>query len=252
MYFISENFSFDDISNKTYGVELVTVDNDSIINQFGMTYSENLEKQDSPSLNPLFKSSGEKEPDDITLCFALVNLNGEPIQWSSDKIEEVYDWLMTDDFAPFVSDDNLDMVYYFKTIGINKQFTHDMKGYLEVKFKPYSTYGYNRVVSTGSSRIVISNTSNLDSSYKPVIEVTGTGEDVSIVNDSIPNSEPFVISKLDGKVNVDNLYRTVETDDGVNMLPKCNRKWIVLKRGLNALTITGGSVKVICEFPIVG
>lgn len=249
MYFISENFYFNDISNKTYGVELVTVDNDSIINQFGMTYSEVLEKQDSPQLNPLFKNSGEKEAEEITLCFALVNLNGEPIEWDSNKIEEVYDWLITDDFVPFVSEDDEDKVYYFKTVEIKKQFTHDMKGYLEVKFKPYSSYSYTRVVATGSTRVVINNMSNVDSVYKPVIEITGTGGDVSITNTSIPNSEPFTVTALNEKVTVDSLYRTVQTDNGKNMLSKTNRKWIELKRGLNALEIVGGSIKVICEFP---
>lgn len=250
MYFKSENFYFDNISNKEFGVELVSVDDDSIINRFGLAYTEKLDRQDSPQSNPLYTSTGGKDEEEIKLCFALVDENGEPLVWDSTKIEDVYGWLITEDFAPFVSEDDLNRVYYFKQTAIEKQFSQDMRGYLEVTFQPYKSYGYDRVVASGDATITVNNTSNVDKVYKPVLEVEGTGEDVSITNASISGSEPLVIRNLTGKVMVDNLYRTVQTDNGKNLLPTCNRKWLSLKKGANELKITGGKVKVICEFPI--
>lgn len=248
MYFLSENFYFNDISSRSMGIELVSFDSNTF-NQVGMTYQESIDKQDSPSSTPFYISSDSKDTEEIVLNLMLVN-NDEAVVWDEMKIEEVYDWLITEDFVPFISEDNLDRVFYFKTSKIVKQFTNVGTGYLEVTFKPYSNYSYIKSALEGDSKIAINNLSNVDYNYKPVIELTGTGE-VSITNSTL-KTEPFTITGLEGKVIIDNLLRTVQTEDGKNLLPKCNRKWIHLGKGENILTVTGGHAKVICEFPIIG
>lgn len=249
MYFLSENFYFNNISSKSMGIELVSFDNNTF-NQIGMTYQESIDKQDSPSSTPFYINSDNKDTEEIVLNLILVNNNDEAQVWDEMKIEEVYDWLVTEDFAQFISEDNLDKIYYFKVSKIVKQFTHGETGYLEVTFKPYSNYSYIKSTLEGNNTIIVNNLSNVDNNYKPVIELTGTGE-VSIVNTTV-GSEPFTITGLEGKVIVDNLFRTVQSEDGKNLLPKCNRKWIQLTKGKNVLTVTGGTAKVICEFPMIG
>lgn len=250
MYFISEKFHFNDVSSQSMGVELVTFD-DSFFNHMGTTYIETLEIEEGLSKVPFYTKSQDVNTEDITLNLLLVNKDGTQAVWSDTKTTEIMDWLVTDNFKPFVSEDDLEVTYYFKVVKIVKKFTVAKTGYLEVTFKPYSNYTYHRVRQSGSSRIIVNNTSNVDFNYKPIFEIECNGSPISIKNDSLPNSHALIIGEVTGKVVVDNLFRTVQTIDGKNLLPKCNRKWIELKRGENTLSISGGEVTVICEFPVI-
>lgn len=250
MYFISENFSFDDIDSKSMGVELVTF-GDSFFNQMGTTYSESVDLEGTFLKLPLYTKSQEINTEDITLNLLLVNKDGTQATWDDMKTTEIMDWLITDGFKPFVSEDDLDVTYYFKVVKIVKKFTVDRTGYLEVTFKPYSNYTYHRVRQSGNNKIVVNNTSNVDSHYKPILEIESNSSKVTITNESISNSPTLEIVGVTGKILVDNLFRTVQSEDGKNLLSKCNRKWMELKKGVNTISVSGGDVTVVCEFPMI-
>lgn len=249
MYFLSENFYFDDISNRNMEVELITFDND-LFYQMGTSYQETIERQDSSQSMPFYTSKINDSTEDVVLKMLLVDEDGNPKVWDEMKIEEIMDWLITDDFKPFVSEDNLEMVYYFKASKIVKFFTCEGTGYLEVTFKPYSNYCYIRTEISTSNLLNITNPSNLEGYYKPVMKITANnGEEVTITNET--TKETFTIGNVSEEVIVDNLYRTVQTTTGKNKLSSCNRGWISLSRGLNKIKVIGGTVKFICEFPII-
>lgn len=249
MFFLSENFYFDEISSKTMGVELITFD-DNLFHQMGISYQETIERQDSSQYMPFYTNTGNDSTEDVVLKMLLVDENGKSKVWDETKVEEVMNWLITDDFKPFKSEDNLNMVYYFKVSKIVKFFTCSGTGYLEVTFKPYSNYCYIKIEMSTSDSLNLTNPSNVESSYKPVMKITSESEgSVTIANET--TKETFTIDNVSQEVIVDNLYRTVQTVTGKNKLSSCNRGWISLNKGLNKIKVTGGTVKFVCEFPVV-
>lgn len=249
MIFISENFTFDNISNKDIGVDLITFDND-FFKEIGLSYSEEITPDGNFSSNPYYiKNVGDTE--DIVLNLARVNKYGDKIRWDEESLTEVVDWLITDSFRPFVSEDNEDIYYYFKAKKIVKKFTVNMEGYLEVTFKPYTNYGYNRVEITGNPNISINNISNIDKSYKPVMRILNVSNELIIKNETNVDSEPFKLVGASGDVTIDFSLGTVMDSNGKNLFSKCNRKWISLNKGINRISVIGGKATIICEFPII-
>lgn len=248
MYFLSEKFIFNNISSESMNVELVTF-SDELFNEFGLSYSETVELEDGSSTVPSYNST-VNEAEDITLNLMLVNSEGTPKEWTSYELKEITSWLITDGFKPFISEDDIFLIYYLKCTSIKKQFTNRKLGYLEVTFKPYSPYAYKRVETVMSSRILIENVSNIGI-YKPLIEIHPLEETIQIKNKSIQDSEVFEITECNEKIIIDNLLRTAQSESGKNMLSKCNRKWIKLQEGFNSLEVTGGKIKLICEFPVI-
>jgi phage-related protein len=249
MRFISENFSFNNISNKEMGVDLVTFDNE-FFKEIGLTYSEEISLDGSVSDNPYYSKSDE-DTEDIVLNMARVDECGNKKRWDRESLIEVMDWLITDSFSSFVSEDDLDVVYYFKVKKISKKLTVNMEGYLEVTFKPYKNYAYYRVETIGDSVVYVNNVSNVDKSYKPVVMVLNATQDITIKNETKIDSEPFKLIGATSDVVIDFANGNVEDVNGENLFSKCNRKWISLDKGENKISITGGKIVVICEFPIV-
>ena len=249
MRFISENFSFNNISNKDIGVDLVTFD-DEFFKEVGLTYSEEISLDGSFSSNPYY-SKNEEDTEDIVLNLLRVDEYGNKKQWDRESIIEVMDWIITDTFKPFVSEDDLDVFYYFKAKRVIKKFTPDMYGYLEVTFKPYTNYAYYSVVANGNSTIYINNVSNVDKPYKPIIRVSNITQDITIKNESIGDSEAFKLTEATNDIIIDCALCTVKDINGNNLFSKCNRKWISLIKGENRISVIGGNATIFCEFPII-
>ena len=247
MIFLSENFSFNNVSNKSMGVEIITFD-DEMFYQRGISYQESIDRVDGSQQMPLYTSTINDSVEDVVLRLLLVE-NGKSKVWTEEKINEVMDWLVTDDFKPFISGDNWDLVYYFKVSNITKYFTLTNTGYLEVIFKPYSNYCYLRKEYITNNLLNIRNESNVEGVYKPVIKITNGSGTVSITNKT--TNEILTINNVSEEIIIDNLYRTVQTVNGENKLSSCNRGWISLIRGLNEINVSGGTVKFICEFPVI-
>lgn len=247
MFFLSENFTFNGKTNKSMNVELVNFDEDFFY-QRGLPYNETINKLDSFSENPLYTSIVNDSVDEIVLNLLLVE-NNRPKVWTTEKIKEIMGWLVTEDFEPFISEDNQDIVYYFKASNIVKYFTPENTGYLEVTFQPYSSYGYIKKEFTTSGSLIINNPSNINNPYKPIIKVTSDVGNISITNST--KKETFTLNDVTKEIVIDNLYRTVQTLDGENKISNCNRGWISLNKGNNNIEVVGGSATFICEFPVI-
>lgn len=254
MFFLSENFVFDNIPSKSMGVELVTF-NSEMFNQIGLTHSESISMEGIHSGMPHYTQPVANDTEDIVLNIILINELNEPKVWDSFTTARIMDWLITDTFKPFTSYDNIEIVYYLKVVKIVKRFTINNTGYLEVTFKPYTHYGYKRLVErTTKGKINIHNPSNLNQSYKPLFEIVPQpdAEKIVITNSTNAPDTPLEIINTGELIIVDNLLRTVQTNTGENRLSKSNRKWIKLNKGGNTINITGAkSVTCICEFPII-
>ncbi len=140
---------------------------------------------------------------------------------------------MTDDFKPFISKDNDELIYYLRATRVLKKFNNEMKGMLEIEFQPYTAYAYKNYVyklkCEGDLDYNIKNESTIkDIYYAPVIEVTKTVDqgDVKIDNTSIPGDEALTIKNMSvgEKIIIDNYNYTIFDDKGNNKFLNSNRK----------------------------
>ena len=251
--FINENFTFNGIRSETLGISIATLNDTSMFHDMGVEYTSSMSvENDAVNYNPLFTESFEL-PREIEMMLLMYNPNTmEPMSIKEIDIEDIYDWLITEDFAPFISDDDMDLVYYFKVTKIQKYLTHKGTGVLKVTFLPYSKYCYKREEFgrsvSGSAIMSITNPARMD--YMPIIEVTNLG-DVSTVNQI---NDMIITGLTSGEtVVIDNLMKVVQSRNGENKFSCCNRKWITLrKKNETILTLNGNMrIKVICEYPVV-
>ena len=249
--FIQPHFIFNGKYSKDMNMCITTMDND-MLNNIGVEYSSDIEIETNlVEYNPYFKEN-PSDTNEIELNLLLYNpYTFEALSIDKYNMDEIYEWLITDNFAPFISDDDWEITYYFKVVKLSKVLTFDGKGYLRVTFKPYSKYCYRRKEYTlkveGSNELVVYNDSRLV--YKPIIKVTNLG-DTPTVN-KINNME--ITGLQNGEVIIiDNLTKLIQTKEGVNKFSCCNAKWIhLLPRENNTLTLEGNfELNLICEFPI--
>lgn len=250
--FISEHFTFNGIYSKDMNVAIVTTDRDMFHN-IGVEYVSDVEIEiDSIDYNPYFTEK-TSQPSDIELLLVFYdNSTMMPLNVDVIDMEEVYNWLLTDDFSPFISDDDEELIYYFKVVNIKKVLTFDKKGYLSVTFKPYSKYVYKRetyeIDVAGSTVLEVENPSRVD--FYPIIKVTNNGDKTTI--NKINDME--IVGLANGEtVIVDNLMKLVQSEEGLNKFNCCNRCWIKLnKKEVNTLTLSGNcKIEIIAEFPLL-
>ncbi|HCU2611099.1 TPA: phage tail family protein [Clostridioides difficile] len=258
--FISEKFILNKRTSDSMGVILITESNNDIFNDYGFMYSETIEKVKSYNDNPTF-FEGEKDTSEIVLKICLVDVNYVPRKWSDYDIEEICAWIKTDDFVEFISEDNVELIYYVKATKIAKKFTDNLEGYLEVTFQPFANFAYKSDVKSITikenieRKIIINNKSNVQDDYMPIVELINLGDESTIniiKNTSI--EEQFEIAGIEKneKVIIDNLYCTVINSKNENRFEKCNRNWLRLKAGENELKIMGNcKLTIKSKYPIL-
>lgn len=249
--FIQPNFTFNGIYSRDLGVSIVTFDS-SIFNDVGTEYTSDISiEHNLVDYNPCYIENFA-ETNEIELNLLVYNpITMKPIDITNNDLEILYDWLITDGFVPFVSDDDVDLTYYFKVVRIQKVLSFKNEGYLRVTFKPYSRYAYRRreyeIEVDSEEEIEIFNLSR--QLYYPMIEITNKGS-YSTIN-SINNMEITGVSTGETIV-IDNLLKLVQNSNGKNRFNTCNRKWIGLEPKTDNIIILNGrmKVKIICEFPV--
>lgn len=248
---ISKDFILNNITNTSKDVIIVSFESD-VLTRMGVPFSRNISSSgEYSSNNPVFKK-GENEPDDIVLNFMYVNEYFIPQQWTESKIIDIKEWIVTDDFIPFISGDNPNYVTYMICTKIENKMTPDMLGVLECTFKPFSHYKYKRyskktTLSGIDKTFSVSNPSM--EVYKPIITLTNLG-DKSTVN-KIQGFEITGLAKGE-TVIIDNLMKTVLNLDDENKFSLCNRTWVELAQGNNEITMSGNcEIEILCEFPVL-
>ena len=195
--FVNPNFTFNGIYSQDMNVSIATFDT-NMFNDIGIEYTSDISiENDLVEYNPYYTESFS-ESSDIELNLVIYDSTTmEAIDIDLVDMEQIMDWLCTENFAPFISDDDRDLIYYFKVVGIQKVLTFNNKGYLKVTFKPYSKYAYRRreyeIEVNGNTSIEIFNHSR--TIYCPIIEVTNLGDTSTI------NNANDVFKVLDNLVN---------------------------------------------------
>ena len=254
--FISDKFIFNGIHSDEMSVALVTFDSE-IFNKYGLEFNQEISLSKGGRDMSHF-IEGNVDIKEIELNIALIDDEDSPLVWDDDTLIDVTNWLITDSFVEFISEDNIDLIYYFKTTKIVKNFTHDKKGYLQVTFQPFSNSAYKKFIKkytfNNPGSFTVNNISYLREMYKPIIEIKNLGDKsnvISIENETLKN-EPFVIQDLDNNelVKIDGLLGTVYNENNDNLLMKCNRKWLQLTRGKNKINVSGDvEICIKCQFP---
>ena len=248
---ISKDFILNNITNTSKDVIIVSFDND-VLTSVGVPFSRNISVSgEYSSSNPIFKKE-ETVPDDIVLNFMYVNEHYVPQQWTESKIIDIKEWIVTDDFIPFISEDNPNYVTYMICTKIENKMTHNMLGVLECTFKPFSHYKYKRY-SKKTTLSGLPKTFNINNpsmkTYKPIIILTNLG-----YKSTVNKIQDFEITGLETgeTVIIDNLMKTVLNSDDENKFSLCNRAWVELEHGMNELEINGNcEIEIICEFPVL-
>ncbi len=247
--FISDKFIFNNISCDEYNVRLVYFEN-NIVNDMKVPYSISLNMEGTNKIYPTYKEESEA-PEQIVLNLAYVDKQGNLATFSDEIFKRIKSWLITDNFAPFVTEDYPNYILYLKCVKIQDKLTFSNQGFIEVTFQPYSHYFYKQfetdVLLNGEYLLSVENPS--EEICYPIITVEGTQDSVSVVK-----INDFQISNLtlNEKIITDNKMLTVLNENKENKLNKCNRKWIKFMPGNNDLTLTGyGKVNIKTEFPIV-
>ena len=246
---ISDKFILNGIEGVAKDISLVTFDSEVLTNT-GIPFSRNINAVDGYSqFNPLFNEE-DVVPEDIVLNF-MYSIDGVPQEWGEWKVLDVKKWIITDDFIPFQTFDNLDYTYYIKCKKIQNRMTPHGFGVLECTFTPLSHFAYKKVNTTITvtklSSLTIQNPSIYN--YKPIIQIKNLG-----TTSTINKIGDFEIKGLNTNeiVTIDNLMLSVVNSSNVNRFSNCNRGWVELIPGENILSVNGNcEIKILCEFPIV-
>lgn len=237
MVFSSGEFTFDNIYSKNMDIYLVS-DDSGILNDYGIPFSV------------------DSNNEEITLSFCLAR-NNKPLIWDYDTTTEFLEWVITDDFCEFISDDNEDIIYFLKGIGYNKRFTNNMTGIIDVTFKILSPFGYKhyvREVYSNEKKFDVYNYSNFDNAYKPVITLSKISSSSITLKNITTNKEGFTISNLTSSdiITIDNKMGTIVDSKNINKLSNSNRSWIELIKGLNTFSVTGNcNIKIEAYYPVM-
>lgn len=246
--FISDKFMFNGVSCDEYNVRLVYFEN-NIVNDMKIPFSISVNTDSKDSIYPIYKEETDV-PEQIVLNMAYVDKTGNLATFSSEIFKRIKSWLITDYFAPFITEDYPDYVIYLKCVKIQDKLTFGNQGFLEVTFQPYTHYYYKQfetdVILTGEYLLSIENESK-EICY-PIITL-----ECNEGTDNIEVLEAKMSNMTAGeKITIDNKMLTVLDDKGQNRLKDFNRKWLKLKPGKNDFLIMGyGKVKIKAEFPVI-
>lgn len=242
--FNSPYFYWKGKSCKDFFLMVLTEDTD-ILHDIGVPYKKALTKDGNNYIED------ENDTDEITLSLWLTD-GTIPLVWTRDTYKKVTNWLKSDEFEEFVSYDDLETTYYLKVTNIQKRFTHESLGCIDVTFKPVDNYGYEKVVInkkiSGQQIIEIENPT--DEVYEPYIVIKNFG-----VKDGIIRINNMVLTNIEkGEVvYIDNYMTNIKNQNNENKLMYSNREWIRLKPGYNQIFIEANcNIEIICNFPIAG
>ncbi|WP_164509086.1 phage tail domain-containing protein [Clostridium rectalis] len=247
---------YDGIKGSDMGLTLVDTNTDMIESIFGYKRENRIDK-----INDNIYSYGFNT-DPLKFKITLAKITDDDLLWDYKTRKDVVKWLFQDDYKPFISLDNPEVIYYCKLIGDARRFdTGAMQGYITLTMEcnsPYAyspTYIYTWDFSISNSNILeIENLSNVKKYYYPEIEIEMVG-DTSIEIENLSNAgEIFKIDNLikNEIIYVDNNMQRIKSNlPNTYRLDNFNKNWIRLVRGYNLLEIRGDvRVSIRCCYPI--
>ncbi|EDS77140.1 conserved hypothetical phage-related protein [Clostridium botulinum C str. Eklund] len=261
--FLSEQFEYNGISSDTMGVSCISVDTSGMKESpFGIKRNiqeEQINGRDIPYFNGF-----EKEC--LTFKMTIGKINEDDLEWTFDERKKIAEWLYTDYYAPLLSLDNPEVIYYCTPIDDGSRFDNGLfHGYITVTMKcnapyPFSPtyieqYNHKQAIS---DIIEINNLSNISKYYYPEIQVHSEDTSFKLVN-LTNGGEELAFSNIDKgeTIYINNQMKQIESDkkdfkgNKVYRLSNFNKNWFKLVKGINRIKVVG-DVDVIfrCSYPI--
>jgi predicted phage tail component-like protein len=253
---INTEFNFDGRDSVSEGVSIVRIES-GIPSRKYISGKEILETHPNNALYPHF--FGVKYPP-ITF---RVTFTCEDEDMDDAKLYDLANWLITNEYKPFISYDNPSKVYYCMGISESDFYTNGSnQGYFEVDFRCRDGFGwtipsiveYDLSDITVPTTIQVINHSNVLDLYYPEmeIELQDTNMAVSLVNLSNDNyTFSFSGLTIGETITIDNQKRRIESDVSTNRFDKFNKNWFKLVKGVNNIQVTGKCIiKFKMQFPI--
>jgi len=242
---INTGFKFNGIHSSVMGVSLTRLESGLISIPYA-SGKDILEAHPNKSLYPYF--FGVKyQP----LQFNIT-LTCEEEEMDTNKLYQLANWLFKEEYKEFISDDNINKIYY--VIAINKAdfITNGVKqGYFELELRCRDGFGWTvkqeqiyDLTGIASTPIIMDNESNISEYFYPEIEIklTGANTGFELINTSDDDkSFEFIDLEEEETIYIDNQKRIILTSlgDNVNRFDKFNLNWFRLRQRENIVTVNG-------------
>lgn len=249
--FRHELFTYDGKSSRDYNLYVCKTDTDGS-RLFGANKS--IKEEENYGFIPTFQGVKYNSPT-INITIICADDRGNAIPLDDERCFEINKWLFQDEYKPFTSYDNRDIIYYaIFTKGTNYDI-NKRKGYLELEMRldsgcAYSNITYHTFNVSGSKTVNVTNKSNVTEYLYPDVEfVLSGGNSVEIRNNTLGETMSF--NNLPSNCHVycynEGLKHIVDINNpDVNLRENFNKVWLKLAYGVNSITITGD-----CEISII-
>ena len=260
--FINTSFTFNNISSDEMGVMIINNPSSNGIREIQHGVVRTI--IESKNRDKSYYTRVEAQP--LTISGMAIGLiDGQ--YFSEDKRRELAEWLFQEDYYPFVSDDNPDLVYNVIFLDSKRNDTSNLQGWLIVDMRcdaptPYTnpidntyTYDLSNNTLTGTT-INMMNLCNCYKYYYPKLDFILQGTDTGVSFQNITNNnQTLIFSGLNQgeEIIIDNDSKLITSSLGnsVSRLYNCNRNWMKLVQGLNAIKVIGKCKLIVtCSFPM--
>lgn len=244
MIFTSTDFIFDGKQSRDFNIKLVNYEG-TRTGMFGIHQSVEEEQAWNRDI-PNFYGTKLTAPT-FNLVFARVDKNHKPVPFTQEDREKVIRWLCKREYKPFISYDNLGIVYYMIFMQIERSIFINDTEYLTLYCKLNAPYGFtnlmnNPITNYNTTRqFIIENKSNIVDEINPIIEIEllEDSKNVKIRNLTLGQEMSFTNLDLREKLTVYNDLRFIKSSTDKQRYNNFNRKWITLGYGVNHFEIEG-------------
>lgn len=257
MQFKSFYFQFNNISSKLRNLKVVSIDDESL-DSFGI--EQEINEEDDGTDIPLFLGVKRKCPE-LTITLMKMDEWNRPLPYAEGELEEICRWLIHREYKPFISFDNLGIVYYVLFTKGESFYNGAKEGYLKFNMRLSAPYAYSNVLIDsykviGQRIIDIYNGSDIEEFIYPDIQFELLGDCKNITIENLTLGETMTFQNLANNEVVyvynDKIKDVVsKVDKRRNIFKNFNRKFISLAYGKNRLRITGDcNIDIINQYPI--
>lgn len=258
MQFKNFYFQFNNVSSKLKKLKVVSIDDDESTDTFGMEQEVN-ENDDGTDV-PVFLGVKRTCPE-LTITLMKMDEWNKPLPYSDEELEDICRWLIQKEYKPFVSFDNLGIVYYVLFTKGESFYSKAKEGYLKFNMRLSAPYAYSNVLIDsykvkGEKIVDIYNGSDIEKFVYPDIqfELLDDCQDISIENLTLKESMIFNnLEKHDIIYVYNDKFKDVvsKVDKTRNIYKNFNGKFLSLAYGKNRIKITGNcNIDIINQYPI--
>lgn len=244
MIFNSTDFIFDNKQSKDFNIMLVSMES-TRTGIFGIQQSVEEEQIGSRDI-PYFYGTKLSTPT-FNLTFAIADKYYRPLPFTEQEREKVVRWLCKREYKPFISYDNLGIVYYMIFTQIDRSSFVNDTGYLTLQCKLNAPYGFTNLMNNpitnynNTKQFTIENKSNVVDEIRPIIEIEllETTQNIKIRNLTLGQEMSFTNLDTREKLIIYNDLCSIKSSTGKYRFNNFNRKWITLGYGVNYIEIEG-------------